>query len=157
MKLGALLILAVSCGRAWAADAGEGLGVGLALGSPSGVTISPQLTPSLSLDFLVGQSFYDGWDASRVMFSLDVDAIVYELARTNNARLHLYVGGGVNLWLWGSSSFETGAEVPLGLAVNLQRIPLQLYGELLPQWVFVSWRGPEIGASVGGRWWFRLH
>lgn len=152
----AALLVGLGSPAARAAGSGEGVGVGIALGSPTGVTVSPQLTPALSLDLLVGQSYYRGWGSSRVMLSLDLDVIVYEIARSNTARVYAYVGGGINSWVWGSYAVEVGLEVPLGVTVNLQKVPVQVYAEVLPQWVFVSWRGPEIGASVGARWWFEL-
>ena len=140
-----------------ASGAGEGLGIGVALGSPIGLTVSPQLTSALSLDLLAGEDFYRGWSSSQVMFSADLDVIVWEIARSNPVRAYLYVGGGVDAWVWGGRSVEMGAEIPVGVSVNLQKLPLQGYVEVVPEWVFVSYMGPQVGASFGARWWFELH
>lgn len=136
-------------------DASAGaFGIGLALGSPTGITASAYLTDDSNLDFLIGEGWGDGWKHDRLLLSADYDVHLVDLASGEAARLDFYVGGGVNLWLDPDVASDVGVEVPIGLALFFRKAPVELYAEVLPGFVLTDPEWFDVGGSIGVRYYF---
>lgn len=129
------------------------VGVGLALGAPTGVTASVYLTDRTNLDFLVGEGWAEEW-GDRFLISADYDAHLVDLASGDAARLDFYLGGGANMWFERDHDVDVGLEMPIGLAVFFRKAPVELYFELLPGFVLTDYEWFDVGGSVGARYYF---
>lgn len=128
-------------------------GLGLALGSPTGITAAYELNDHNRLDLLVGQG-WEGWSYERYVVSVDDELIVADLADGSAASLSFYVGGGLNLFLRPGIDSDLGVEVPLGLSVRFKKQPFELYGEIAPGFILTEYEWFDIGGAVGGRYYF---
>lgn len=140
----------------WAGVAHAGpVGLGLALGSPTGITAAVFVNDNANLDFLVGEGWHgDGWHDDELLLSADYDVHLVDLAKGPDARLDFYLGGGVNVWMWRSAGADIGLEMPIGLSLNFERAPVELFVELVPTFVVTDYGWFDMGGSVGGRYYF---
>jgi hypothetical protein len=148
-----LLLLSLS------AHAGD-VGIGFALGSPTGLTLKWYTTRSQALDLLVGEMWHDGWDAHGVTFSADYLFDLGTFAKGSVARADFYLGPGVNVWAWGGyydhwhdhwgySYFAV--EMPIGASVMFNRAPVEIFFELAPMLVVADYPWFGMGGSLGLR------
>jgi hypothetical protein len=141
----------------WAAPAsaspqGKKFGVGLALGSPSSVTGKYFVDHNLALDFGLDFLRYGG------AFGFHGDFLWHSTPLVSNGDLELplYIGGGAQLAFWNDGyyyhrhwgywgdrdGFNMGLRMPLGMAVWLRKVPLEVHLELGPElWLL----GPSMG------------
>lgn len=131
------------------------VGLGLALGSPTGVTAAVFVSDHADLDFLVGEGWHDnGWRDDELFVSADYDVHLVDLAKGPDARLDFYLGGGVNVWLLRDIGSDLGLEMPVGLSLNFTRAPVELFVELAPTFVVTDYTWFDMGGSLGGRYYF---
>lgn len=143
-----ILPLLALAGPAHAAD----VGLGLALGQPSGITLKAWFNDDTALDVLVGEMWdYDGWRHGDLFFSVDLLAHPATLTEGGAARLDFYIGGGVNAWL---ESADFAVEMPLGLSLMFREVPVEVFLEAAPMVVFISDPGFTGGGSLGARYYF---
>jgi hypothetical protein len=144
-------------------------GLGLELGSPSGVNGKYFLTESTALNFGVGwirdRYYYDHRDG--VHLYIDHLWHPFVLARADAFQLPLYVGIGGRLWSFDDrynrdfedDGFALGARVPLGIAFDFNDIPLDVFIQLtFVADIIFGYRDDRAGlhleGSVGARFWF---
>lgn len=122
-------------------------GLGITLGAPSGLAGKYFLGDSpMALDFAAG--FYDGY-YYRGATELHGDVLWHPavLARTSAFDLPLYIGVGARFLDHHGYDYagryvpphtHLGLRVPVGIAFELTRAPLDLFVELAPVWDFVD-------------------
>jgi hypothetical protein len=151
--MGAMLLLLASL---LPAEASGRVGLGLAVGTPTGATLKVFVTRRGAIDVLVGETWHGGWEDDDLMISVDYLAHVAEIADGSAASLDFYVGGGGNVWLGGewAGDDRLAAEMPLGLSLRFVRAPVELFVEAVPMVIVYDFRGFEMGASGGARYYF---
>ncbi|MBA3818612.1 MAG: hypothetical protein H0X17_06940 [Deltaproteobacteria bacterium] len=144
-------------------------GLGLELGSPSGLNGKYFLSESTALNFGVGwiydRYYYD--DRDGIHLYLDHLWHPFLLASADAFQLPFYVGIGARLWSFDDrrdrfeddSGFALGARVPLGIAFDFNNIPLDIFVQLtFVVDVLFGYRDERAGlhleGSVGIRYWF---
>lgn len=128
------------------------VGLGLALGQPSGITLKAGLNDKLALDVLVGEMWdYDGWRHGDLFLSVDLLATPATITEGGAARLDFYIGGGVNVWVEGA---DFAVEMPLGLSLMFREVPVEVFLEAAPMVVLYYDPGFEGGGSLGARYYF---
>lgn len=137
------------------------LGLGLAAGSPSGVTLKWYNGTGDALDFLVGSTWNNGWDRGGLVVSGDYLFGLGTLVNGSNADLDLYLGPGVNVWFnnygynYGNYGYGfLAVEMPIGLSLTLQQAPIEIFFEVAPMAVILSNFGFAVGGAVGARYYF---
>lgn len=128
-------------------------GLGLAIGSPTGIAAAYEFNDDNNLDVLFGQG-WGGWSHERYVLSVDDDIHVFEFTSGADASLDFYVGGGVNLWLRPGLDADFGVEAPLGLSLRFKKQPFELFAEVCPGFVLTEYEWFDVGGSVGGRYYF---
>lgn len=117
---------------------GGPLGLGLSLGSPTGLAGKYYLTNDQGLSFALGFGGY-GYLGGHVDYVWAPTSLINVAPGT----LYPYIGGGVfvgvglyrNPWLapyWAGLPLGLGAELPLGLGWNFAALPLDLFIEIAP-------------------------
>jgi hypothetical protein len=124
----------------------EGLGLGIIIGEPTGLSAKLWTTEKTALDAAVAWSF-SGTGYMRVHadliwhnFSLDV----------TQGKLPLYYGLGAKLLL--SSELGLGIRIPLGVAYLFDSAPLEVFAELVPGLDLLPGTGFGIDAAIGVRY-----
>lgn len=122
-------------------------GLGGMIGAPTGLSMKLFFNPSHALDFGLGLGFFGNYGGS-----VHVDYLFhFMLTRKPAFDLPLYVGvggeveafflGGGHHGYWGGSSSTGGigvaVRVPVGVAFQLNRVPIDIFIELVPGIGFV--------------------
>lgn len=125
----------------------KSLGLGIQVGAPTGLAGKYFLgESSAALAFGVG-GYYETYDHDGLEAHLDVLFHPVLLTETNDFRLPLYLGVGGRIldhddyWHnnhWHDDATHLGIRVPVGIAFDLTRVPLDIFAELVPVWDIVD-------------------
>lgn len=106
---------------------GHGIGAGLILGEPTGLSLQVAPSDPIALNLALGTGYREDVHAH-----FDLIARV-PIARGPNLSFPLYVGGGLLVAdRRDAPPSDLGARVPFGFELNLQRAPIQVFGEVVP-------------------------
>lgn len=142
-------------------------GLGIELGEPTGLNGKWFYNSNRALDFGVGalyHNFYVDGDG----FHIYLDHLWHPLQLVNNQdfKLPFYIGVGGRLWFFNyrcpggcDSATLFGIRVPIGLDFDLNKVPLDIFGQIVPTFDFYrNYRGRDfyldVDFSVGIRYWF---
>lgn len=143
-------------------------GLGLELGQPSGLNGKWFYGPSTALDFGVGviyHNFYVDGDG----FHAYLDHLWHPTQLASNAhfKLPFYVGVGGRMWFFDyrcgggvcANASVFGVRVPLGIAFDFNKIPLDVFAQFVPTVDFYrNYRDRTlyigVDFSIGARYWF---
>ena len=154
-------------------EANKTFGLGLELGSPSGLNGKWFFSDNVALDFGVGWIY--GWRYGDGFHTYaDILWHPFSFVSASAFELPFYVGGGLRYWdfrycdgrgvctYYGGSA--VGIRVPVGIAFDFNSIPLDVFIQLVPTLDFVYGDyydrfgrrrvDPGLDFSVGVRYWF---
>ncbi len=129
---------------------GNGFGLGMILGEPTGISLKNWLGRSTAVDFAIAWSF-EGKDS----FTIHGDYLShrFKLTQVESGSLPFYYGIG------GSMKFKDddtrlGARLPLGLNYHFENLALDLFLEFVPVLLLIPKTDFEINAGIGIRYFF---
>jgi hypothetical protein len=138
-------------------------GLGLELGSPFGLNGKYFLSDDGALNFGLGADGYYRGDRDGIHLYLDYLWHPVSLANPPEFQLPLYIGVGGRLWSFDDNGVDDdavafGIRVPIGIALDLNRTPLDFFFQLTPTLDFFQGYADNVGfwidVSVGIRYWF---
>lgn len=131
---------------------GRNFGLGLALGFPNVGLSGNYFMGQNSLQFAVAARYRNFSDTGALFLRADYLFYPATLARGSGADLKFYVGPGLNLGLGlgNVSGFYLGAELPVGLSVQLRRVPLDIAVEAVPVLFLFNGDGIDPAFGIGG-------
>ena len=156
--------LTLSAGSARASEVGtsRAFGLGGMLGAPTGLSLKYYFSPQHALDVGIGIGWLGGSG-----LHIHVDYLFhFALARTPSFDLPLYIGVGPKLAIWfydhgtrywgykGDGGVGFGVRVPIGIAFNLNAVPVDVFIEAVPGIGFVPGVGGFLDGAVGARYYF---
>ena len=146
--LGALGVLA---GGGDDASAQEGLGLGIILGEPTGISMKSWLSTTTAFDMAAAWSFVDE-DA----LHLHGDFLVhnYDVFRVNKGYMPLYYGIGARLKTQNNDS-RVGIRFPVGVNYLFAAEPIGIFFEVVPILDVTPSTEFNLNASLGARYFFR--
>ena len=127
----------------------SGLGVGLILGEPTGISAKKWINSSYSLNGAAAWSFVD---AGALHLHADYVFHNFDLFDPDVGRLAFYYGLGGRLKL--TTKGKLGARVPLGLNYMLDNNPLDLFVEIVPMLDLLPATTFTVNAAIGIRYFF---
>ena len=150
-------------GRAF--EANKTFGLGLELGEPTGLNGKYFLTGDRALDFGIGDVYHY---ANRSGLHIYGDYLFHptSLASTEIFELPLYVGIGGRFWSFEDTgraapndAFAIGVRVPVGLAMDFNNQPIDIFFQLVPVLDFYGGNAAhtiylDFDISIGIRYWF---
>lgn len=163
--LGLGLIAGAPSVRASSVGQTRKVGVGVVLGQPSGVTVKYHLTAMHAFAAQIGIGWLDGYHF-RANFDYNLHITV---ARTAEFDIPIYFGAGLSLfgwfeyhrwYFWGGdegqyrSQVGFGLRVPVGVSLNLNKVPLEAFGEIAGGFGFFPRLGGYLDGVVGVRYYF---
>lgn len=152
--------------------ANKTFGLGLELGEPSGLNGKVFVGRATAIDFGVGYAYEHYYYGDGLHVYGDVLFHPTTLVRADAFYMPFYIGGGLRFWdfdycdrnicTYGGSA--VGLRIPIGIAFDFNRVPLDIFAQLVPVIDFV--RGDyydryrdrthlAIDGSVGIRFWFK--
>ncbi|MDY0004034.1 MAG: DUF3996 domain-containing protein [Polyangia bacterium] len=140
------------------------IGIGGMLGAPTGLSLKVYFNPRHALDFGLGVGY---WGGATVLVHGDYK-LHFPLVRAPDFDLPLYFGVGAKLTLWftdhdhrywgswgGHDGYVgVGIRVPVGIAFNLNRIPLDFFLEVVPGVGLFPGIGFFVDGAIGVRYYF---
>lgn len=128
----------------------DGLGVGIVVGEPTGVSAKYWLDRSNALDGAVAWSFLDEGS-----FYLHANYIHhhFEIIDLSSGEMPLYYGGGIKMKF--ASDFVFGVHVPLGVAYHFEEAPLDVFIEIRPGINFTPKTKFDMSGGIGIRYYFQ--
>lgn len=146
LALIALAVLLAGSRHANAQSSRSGdVGLGIVLGDPTGFSALFRLGGTGALDLAVGLDVFDDED---FYVHLEYVHFLGDLSRGGTAGVIPYVGIG---GFFVANRDHVGARAPFGLAIEFNRAPIQIFGELALFMVV----DPDIDLGVGGALGFR--
>ena len=140
-------------GTASPAQAGP-FGLGIILGTPTGITGAYQLSGSTAIDAAVGLDLIDD---QHIYVHVEFLYILPNLLSGGSVGLSPYLGVGGFVTDFGKRADDRvglGARVPFGLSLDFQRAPLQIFGEAVVGILLVPDVDVGIGGAIGFRYYF---
>ena len=146
--LGALVVLGGAIDDAWAQ---EGLGLGIILGEPTGVSFKSWLSTTTAFDMAAAWSFVDE-DA----LHLHGDYLIhnYGVFQVSKGYMPFYYGIGARLKTQSNDS-RVGIRFPVGVNYLFARDPIDIFFELVPILDVTPSTDFNLNASLGARYFFR--
>lgn len=134
-----------------------GVGIGMFLGEPLGITIKADLKKRTSIELLFGVDDYDE-DRGRDGYVHVTFLAAPFVARGDSVMVPLRIGMGVAVYDdgpgdWGDE-VDVAARVPLQLAFQFKNTPLELYLELALRLELINDLHPEPDGGLGVRFYF---
>ncbi|MEZ4365241.1 MAG: hypothetical protein R2939_03000 [Kofleriaceae bacterium] len=148
-----LLVLAALVVDARADDRGGRFGLGLVVGSPTGVSLGYRASDHTAIAGAIGLDLFDGRHA---YVHGDFLFVLPPLVTGPSVVLAPYLGPGVYIADRGNRNDDRvglGLRFPFGLALDFRRAPVQLFAELALQMPLV----PDLDLDVGGAGGFRYY
>jgi len=152
-------------GLAEASDVAHGrkFGLGIMLGQPTALTIKYHFTPNHALTAAVGVGWWGGHN-----FHIHCDyGYHFDLTKQSGFDLRMYVGGGVKFfyYYWDYYNYYDrhwdhhgragiGIRVPVGISFNINKVPLEVFLEIVPGMAFLPWIGFFVDGAIGVRYYF---
>ena len=149
----AVVLVALACGTASAQ--GSGVGLGVIVGEPTGLSLKFWQSRTSAIDFGAAWSFSDN-----SAFHLHGDVLFhkFDLIHVDKGQLPFYFGIGARVKFVDTPDDDVlvGLRIPLGLDYLFGGgTPLDVFFEVVPIVDLVPDTDASLNASVGLRYWFR--
>jgi len=146
----AILAVLVVCGSAAAQD--SGLGLGVILGEPTGLTVKWWVGRGAAMDAAAAWSL-----EKRSSFHLHVDYLLHNLSlfKVETGRLALYYGMGGRIKFREDDDEKVGLRIPVGMDYLFAGAPFDVFLEIVPLVDLIPGTDFDMNGSVGIRYWFR--
>lgn len=135
----------------------EGLGLGIIVGEPTGLSLKTWLTKSTAFDLAAAWSF-----AGEGSFHVHGDYLIhnYKVFRVEKGSLPLYYGVGARVRAHDhgpdqNDDVDVGIRIPVGLTYLFQNDPFDLFLEVVPILDVAPETDVTLNASIGARYYFR--
>lgn len=150
------LVVAVSMGLLllgfWVSSAAESsFGLGIMVGSPTGLSAKYYIDKNIAIDAGLG------WSLSKDVLRLHGDFLIHNyklLPKAFDFPLVLYFGGGVKTVF--AKEFELGARIPVGVLYNFKKPKIDVFFELVPVLNLIPDTSFDFDGAVGARFYFSL-
>lgn len=154
--LSALLVTVATSSPAAAQERGRGkFGLGVVLGSPTGLSMEFRLASSSALHVAVGlEGLNDEGRDDDFYVHVVWKFYLAELARTPDFSLPLYVGVGPYLANIGNDNIALGARGPVGIAFAFNSVPIDIFLEVALLLNVVEDVDVGVGAALGFHYFF---
>jgi hypothetical protein len=142
-------VLSGAVGRAAAFAPEDGFGVGVVLGSPTGLSGSLPLGKTNAINAVIG---YDLNQDPNLCLQADYLWIAHGIIGAESGKVSLYYGPGAFVTLSGSPSL--GLRAVVGADYWFEQAPVQLFLELGPGLTVIPETRPNPGVGLGARYYF---
>ena len=127
----------------------NGIGVGLIVGEPTGISGKYWTGSTTAFDAALAWSFVD-----ENAFQIHADYLFHNirLITISEGKLPFYYGIGARLKT--ANDIKLGVRVPLGLAYLFQNVPIDIFIEVVPILDVIPKTDFQINAALGARYFF---
>lgn len=128
----------------------NGLGIGVILGEPTGLSAKNWITDKTAVDAAVA------WALHEPSFHIHADFLVhaFDLVTISEGRLPFYFGLGARVKLADQTKF--GARIPVGMDYLFDDAPLDIFFEVVPILNLIPSTAFDLNVALGIRYFFNL-
>ena len=127
---------------------GEGFGLGVILGEPTGLSAKMWTGEYTAIDAALAWSFLDNG-----YFHMHADMLMHSFViDVNQGQLPFYFGIGAKLDL--ATNLGLGVRIPLGIAYHFESAPLDIFAEIVPILNLIPATNFDIEGGIGVRYFF---
>jgi len=126
-------------------------GIGVIIGSPTGISAKYYIKENIGLDCGFG------WSLKKNVFRLHSDLLFHNytlLEKSFDFPFVLYYGGGIKLLF--ADKDEFGVRIPVGLLYNFEKPTIDIFLEIVPVVKLLPDTGFDLDAALGARYYFGL-
>lgn len=132
----------------------QGIGVGIIVGEPTGISLKSWLSPSQAFDVAAAWSF-DRYES----FQFQIDYVLHSNRLFQQSRLPVYYGVGSRFKVKDEHDHHghddhVGVRFPLGVTYLFQRHPLDLFFEVAPTLDVMPDTDVTVNGGMGMRFYF---
>lgn len=131
----------------------KGIGVGVILGSPTGISGKYWIDKTNAIDAALGWDFLE--NASRFSFHVDYLYHNYSLIEAE-IMVPVYYGFGIRMRFKSGKNGSTGIRGVIGALLYLRNKPIELFGEIAPSFRLLPSTGLDLDAGIGARYYFNI-
>jgi len=153
MKKILLIIFLISISTVSLLAQEKGLGIGILLGGPTGISGKYWIDKTNAIDAGLGWDFVE--NASRFSFHVDYLYHNYSLIDAE-IKVPVYYGFGLRFRFKSGESGSTGIRGVIGASLYLRNQPIELFGELAPSFRLLPSTGLDFDAGIGARYYFNI-
>lgn len=127
------------------------IGVGIIVGSPTGIAAKYYLSEKTAIDGGLG------WALSKGVVRMHGDFLFHNYSLLEKAvdfPLVLYFGGGIKTVF--AKDIEIGARIPVGILYDFKKPPIDVFFELVPVLTLIPDTGFGFDAALGARYYFAI-
>lgn len=135
-----------------AALAQQGLGVGVLVGEPSGISTKTWLSHTTAFDAAAAWSIEGEGD-----FHIHGDYLIhnFNVFPVGRGALPLYYGVGARILSRTDNTLNVGVRLPVGIEYLFQRAPFDIFLEVVPVLDLTPESTVDVNASIGTRYFFQ--
>jgi hypothetical protein len=134
----------------------QGIGLGLMVGEPTGLSLKAWTGPHIALDAGLGYSYW--WHGQALQVHGDVLWHSNSLLQSGDGFLPLYIGVGARVKLADEKheqpDMRVGLRIPFGLEYVFATVPVGLFLELVPVFDLTPGTGFSGNSAIGFRYYF---
>jgi hypothetical protein len=147
-----LLFIALALFFPTTSRAQQGMGVGIFVGEPSGLSTKTWLSHTTAFDAAAAWSMEDGG-----YFHVHGDYLLhnFNVFPVGKGALPLYYGVGGRILNRTNNILNVGVRLPVGLEYLFQRAPFDIFLEVVPVLDFTPESTVDVNASIGTRYFFQ--
>ena len=143
-----LVLFAALAGLSFAAS-NHNVGLGIMVGEPTGLSFKMWSRPTVAWDAGVAWSFVDG---KYVQVHGDFLLHNFNLFRVDSGRMSLFYGVGARLKF--ADDLTVSLRIPVGLAYEFEKTPVEIFLEMVPMMDFIPDTGFQMAGALGVRYYF---
>ncbi len=153
MKLNILLLIIFLITSSFLYGQKSGLGLGVMLGEPSGLSGKYWISENNALDFAIGAGFLG--NNSGISLHADYLYHVNDLLKWKY-KSTFYYGFGLRMRLPSNSPSAIGVRGVAGIVMLVRDLPIDVFFELAPSFRLLPTTGLDLDIAIGGRYYFNF-
>ena len=142
-----IITLLTTATAGWSQE--EGVGLGVILGEPTGVSFKTWLSKTQAIDAAAAWSF-----GNKSAFHLHADYLFHNwsLIRVDRSNIPIYYGIGARLKFEDDNRF--GVRFPVGITFFIREAPIDFFFEIVPILNLAPATDFDLNAAIGARYYF---
>ena len=142
-----IITLLTTATAGWSQE--EGVGLGVILGEPTGVSFKTWLSKTQAIDAAAAWSF-----GNKSAFHLHADYLIHNwsLIRVDRSNIPIYYGIGARLKFEDDNRF--GVRFPVGITFFIREAPIDFFLEIVPILNLAPATDFDLNAAIGARYYF---
>ncbi len=131
----------------------SGIGVGLMIGEPNGLSGKYWINETNAIDFGIGAGLFGTYNGLNI--HADYLYQINDLIKSKY-KIPFYYGFGMRFRFSNNSSTAVGVRGVVGLLMFVKKLPIDLFFEIAPSFRLLPTTGLDLDIAIGSRYYFKI-